>query len=90
MKAYFVKYKHEFVGKVSLILIVYVDTNSSLINLFAGKFCAPWSYVYKMYIKDISISSRLYNYYFDNLIKAKKLETKNILIDEENCKDLVI
>ena len=34
--------------------------------------------------------NRVYNYYFDNLVKAKKLETKNILIDEKNYSDLVI
>ena len=43
-----------------------------------------------MHIKEISIKNRVYNYYFDNLIKAKKLETKNILIDEKIFKDLVI
>ena len=30
----------------------------------------------------------MYNYYFDNLLKAKKLETKSILTDEKNIKDL--
>ena len=28
--------------------------------------------------------------YFENLIKAKKLGTKNIFINEKNCKDLMI
>ena len=32
----------------------------------------------------------MYNYYFENLIKAKKLETKSILIDAKDYKDLVI
>ena len=32
----------------------------------------------------------IYNYYFDNLVKAKKIETNNILIDEKNYKNLVI
>ena len=35
-----------------------------------------------MYIKEISIKNQVYNYYFENLIKAKKIETKNILMDE--------
>ena len=35
-----------------------------------------------MHIKEINIKNRVYDYYFDYLIKAKKLETKNILIDE--------
>ena len=43
-----------------------------------------------MHIKEINIRNlRLYNYYFDKLIKAKKLETKNMLINEKNYKDLV-
>ena len=29
--------------------------------------------IYKMYIKKMNIKNRVYNYYFDNLIKAKKL-----------------
>ena len=36
-----------------------------------------------MYTKDISIKNRVYNYYFHNLIKAKKLEIKSILIEEK-------
>ena len=36
------------------------------------------------------VKSRVYNYQFDNLVKAKKLETKNILIYEENYKNLAI
>ena len=28
--------------------------------------------------------------FFDNLVNAKKFETKNILIDEKNYEDLVI
>ena len=41
-----------------------------------------------MYIKEINIKNRVYNYYFDNLIKARKVETKNILIDENAYKSL--
>ena len=43
-----------------------------------------------MHIKEINIENRVYNY-FDNLIKAKKkIETKNIFIDERNYKNFVI
>ena len=46
------------------------------------KFSTLRSWVFtKIYIKEIIIKSRVYNYYFDNLIKSKKLETKNILIN---------
>ena len=43
-----------------------------------------------MHIQEINNKNRVYNYHFDNLIKAKKLETKNKLIDEKNYKDLTI
>ena len=42
-----------------------------------------------MHIKEINIKNRVYNC-FDNIIKPKKLATKNILIDKKNYKDLVI
>ena len=32
-----------------------------------------------MHVKEINIKNRVYNYYFDNLVKAKKLKTRNIL-----------
>ena len=40
--------------------------------------------------KEIDIKNRVDNYYFDYLIKAEKLEIKNILIDEKNYWDLII
>ena len=43
-----------------------------------------------MQINEINIKNKVYNYYFDNLIKAKKFETKNILLDKKNYKDLTI
>ena len=43
-----------------------------------------------MHIQENNIKNRLYNYHFDNLVKAKILETKNILIDENNYKNLMI
>ena len=36
--------------------------------------------IYKMHAKEINIKNRVYNYYFDNLVKAKKIETKNLSI----------
>ena len=47
----------------------------------------------EMNIKEINIErnqNRVYNYYFDYLIKVKKIETKNTLIDQKNYKDLII
>ena len=43
-----------------------------------------------MHVNEINIQVRFYNYYCDNLIKEKPLESKDILIDEKNYKDLVI
>ena len=43
-----------------------------------------------MHIQEINIKNRVYNYHFDNLVKTKKLETKNILINEKNYKHLTI
>ena len=43
----------------------------------------------KLHIKEINVKNRVYKY-FDNLIKEKKIETKNILIDKKNYKDMVI
>ena len=45
----------------------------------------------EMCIKEINIKSRLYNYYFEHLIKVKKkLETKSISADKNNYKGFVI
>ena len=41
-----------------------------------------------MRMQEMNIRYRVYNYHFDNLIKAKILETKKILIDEKKYKDL--
>ena len=43
-----------------------------------------------MHIQKIKIKNQVYKYYFDNLVNAKKLETKITLIDDISCKDLVI
>ena len=43
-----------------------------------------------MHIQEINIKNRVYNCHFDNLVKRKKLETKNILFDEKSYKDLGI
>ena len=39
-----------------------------------------------MSIKEINIKNRVYNYHFDNLFKAKKIETENILISEKSIR----
>ena len=46
-------------------------------------------YYFNCYVLTVCIKC-YFNYYFDNLIKVKKIETKNILIDGKNYKDVVI
>ena len=46
--------------------------------------------IYKMQIREINIKNRVYKYCFNNLIRTKKSETKNILINKTNYKDLMI
>ena len=43
-----------------------------------------------MQFKETSIKNEVYSYCFDNLIKAKKLETKSFLIHNKNYRNLVI
>ena len=43
-----------------------------------------------MYIKEVNIKNRVYNYCFHNFIRGKKIVAKNILSHEKNYKDLVI
>ena len=45
--------------------------------------------IYKIYAKEINIKNRAYNYYFDNLVKAKMLETKYYQIYEKNYENFV-
>ena len=41
-----------------------------------------------MHIQEINIKNRVYNYYFDNLFKAKKkIDTKDVLINEKKLEE---
>ena len=54
-------------------------------NLFVRKLCAWSSWVFlKMHINEINIKTQVCDFYFNNSIEAKKLETKNILVHEKN------
>ena len=56
--------------------------------------------IYKMHISEVNIEKCVSmksvsgvestTIVFDNLVKAKKIATKNVLMDEKNYKDLVI
>ena len=37
-----------------------------------------------MHIQKINIKNQVYNYRFENLVKTKHIQTKNILFDEKN------
>ena len=70
--------------------IIHNSNKSKAINLL--KIYAlndRWLYI-KMNIQGINIKNRVYSYHFDNLGKAKKLETKSILIDGKDYKYLKI
>ena len=43
-----------------------------------------------MDINEINIKNQVCDVYFNNSIEAKKIETRNILVNEKNFKDLVI
>ena len=43
---------------------------------------------YKIHAEEINMKNRMNNYYFYNLVKAKKLKTKTVKIDEKHYKDL--
>ena len=46
--------------------------------------------IYKTHINKVNVENQVFNYYFNSSIEAKTLETKNILIDQKNYKNLVI
>ena len=62
--------------------IIHDINKSEAINLLENSMLEDHGYIEKLHIQEINIKNRVYNYQFDNLVKAKKLKTKNILIDE--------
>ena len=42
-----------------------------------------------LHANEINFKNKVYKNHFDNLVKTKEIETKNILIDEKNYKDLI-
>ena len=70
--------------------IIHDISKSEAIYLLKNFVLENRDYIKKIQIKEINIRNRVYNYYLYSLIKAKKLETKNILIDKKNYKYMVI
>ena len=78
------------VKDVDYYCIIHDISKSETIH-FVGRFCVWWLWMYVKYMSKKSIlKNGVYKYCFDNSIKAKKLETKKILIDEERYRNLVI
>ena len=43
-----------------------------------------------MHLEEINTKNKVYNCYFENYVKAKKLETKHILIYDNLCSHLFL
>ena len=43
-----------------------------------------------MHLQKFNIKNRVYSYHVYNLVKAKKVETKNILVDKKSYEDMLI
>ena len=70
------------VKNVDYHLIIHDISKSDAIHLLKNSAFDDCS-IYKMDANKINDKNKLYNYYFDNLVKAKKLQTKSILIYEK-------
>ena len=68
--------------------IIHGVSKSDAINLLEN-LCLMIVDIYKMHTKNICIKNQVFHYH-DDLIKSKKVETKNIVIDEKSYKDLVL
>ena len=66
--------------------IIYGTSKSDAINLLKNYVLVGRVYICQKY----HIKNHVYNFYFDNLVKAKKIKTKTFVIDRKNYKDLVI
>ena len=70
--------------------ILFMTSANLMQFIFQKIMCLMIVGMYKMHANEINIKNRVYNYYFDNFIKAKLLETKDILINEINYKDSMV
>ena len=75
---------------ILLLLLLKVLTIAVLANMMQSICWEMILDIYKMHLKEISIKNKVYNFYFDYLIKANIIETKNILVYEQNYTDFVI
>ena len=73
-----------------LLLLLFLNTKQTSSGVFSNKTGENFHLVKISWNVRARLLNRVYNYYFDNLVKTKKLETKNILIDEKNYRHLVI
>ena len=73
--------------KMMIITVVFMKLANLTQVIYQKMFCLMSVSIWKMLANEINIKNKLYSYYFDNLIKAKKLETK-YFIDEKKYLDL--
>ena len=73
-----------------LLLLLFLNTKQTSSGVFSNKTGENFHLVKISWNVRARLLNRVYNYYFDNLVKTKKLETKNTLIDEKNYRHLVI
>ena len=70
--------------------IIHNISKSEAINLLKIMYLMIVAIYKKMHIQKINIKNRVCNYHFYNLVKAKILETKNILVNKKNYQDMTI
>ena len=73
--------------KLMISTVVFMKLANLTQVIYQKMFCLMSVSIWKMLANEINIKNKLYSYYFDNLIKAKKLETK-YFIDEKKYLDL--
>ena len=76
--------------EVLIIVVLFTTLVNLALSICYKILCLMIVGMHKMHIREIDLENRVQNYFFDNLMKAKKIETKNISIDEKNYKDLLI
>ena len=75
---------------VLIIIVFFMKLPSLNLFIYYESLCLIIPGIYKNACQIINIKNQVFNYYFGNALKVKKLETRNILIDEKNYRDLMI
>ena len=62
------------IANVDYLCIIHDFSKSESINSLENSVWRSWLYI-KLHIQEINVKNQVYNYHFDNLLKAEKLET---------------